>query len=524
MKSYSLLMITFFLGFNLFAQAPKIKPTKVSTAVYFDKSPPLKELIKLASTYDFAEGGRNEDLKKPRLYPFAETALPKGNDPVLQRKMGTKSTPNRNILQNFNGQSGFSGPLDNNGSVGRDHYMQSINVRYAIYEKDGTQVVAPTAMNTLFAGVDGATVNDGDPIVMYDEQADRWFAAEFSGVYSNPDYMLIAISETNDPTGNWFRWSFAMNGFPDYMKFGITADSYLMGANSDGDDIYAFERSVMLAGGANPKVVQFKNPNRPNSGFHVVLPMDTDGGTFAPTGQPGQFITINDDAWGGTDQLWIYDLDVDWANPNAATFQRTQMLNVPAFDSNFGASWENIVQPNNQKLDAVPQVLMNRAQHRVYGNTQSLVCLHTVDVDNSDHAGLRWYELTRSNNGGNWAIRQNGTYAPDGDSRWMGSISQNDVHEIAIGYNVSSSNTHPSIRYAGQSAAEYANANGVLDFAEVSIQEGNASQQGLERWGDYTNMSIDPSDDHTFWFTNTYILPGNERGTKLPLGNLVLLQ
>ena len=504
----------------LWGQGLKTGPTKVSTAVYFDKAPPLRDLIQLASKYDLVKDKRNEDLKKPRLYPYAATALPKGPDPVWQREQGKRHIANRQLLKVFDGLSNDIDPLDNNGAVGPNHFMQCINLDFAIYEKDGNMVVGPVAMNTLFAGVPGSENNEGDPIVMYDGQADRWFAAEFSGFFSDTSYMLIAVSETNDPTGSWYRWSFVMNGFPDYPKFGITENSYLMGANSWGDNIYAFERNVMLDGGATPQMVQFQATQIPNSGFHVIMPMDIDG-PFPPAGTPGYFVTINDDAWDGTsDQLWIYELHVDWANPGDASFQRTQTINVPAFDSDFGGWSDNIVQPgNSQLLDCIPQVLMNRTQLRRFGDTLSLVCVHSVDVDATDHAGLRWYEVTKDINGTSWSVRQTGTYAPDGASRWMGSIAQNGSHEISIGYNVSSTAIYPSIRYCGQSATEYANASGIMDIGETSIFEGSVSQESSSRWGDYTNVSVDPVDDHTFWMANTYNITGYQKGTKIASWN-----
>ncbi|MCK5338073.1 MAG: PKD domain-containing protein, partial [Bacteroidales bacterium] len=244
-------------------------------------------------------------------------------------------------------------------------------------------------------------------------------------------------------------------------------------------------------------------------------PMDNDG-AFAPTGTPGQFITINDDAWGGStgDQLWIYELDVDWVTPGTSTFSRVQQLNVASFDSNFGSTWDNIAQPGtSQKLDAINQILMHRAQYRNFSGSQHVVCNHTVDVDATDHAGIRWYELEYD--GANWEVRQFGTYAPDGDSRWMGSIAMNVDHEIGLGYSVSSSSTYPSIRYTGQSASENASASGILDIAETSIQAGTASQTSSERWGDYSNLAVDADDDHTFWFTTEYNISGGQKGTKI---------
>ena len=158
-------------------------------------------------------------------------------------------------------------------------------------------------------------------------------------------------------------------------------------------------------------------------GFHCVPPVDNDG-AFAPAGSPGLFITMNNDAWGGGDQLWIYELAVNWAIPASSTFTLTQQLTVSAFDSNFGTDWTNIKQKGTtQKVDAIPQVIMNVPQYRNFGTYQTIVCCHTVDVDNTDHAGISWYELRKTT--GTWSIRQQGTYAPDAHSRWMGSIMLN---------------------------------------------------------------------------------------------------
>jgi PKD repeat protein len=242
-----------------------------------------------------------------------------------------------------------------------------------------------------------------------------------------------------------------------------------------------------------------------------VPPVDNDG-TYAPEGAPGLFITINDDAiGGGNDQLWIYELSVNWTNPSSSTFTRSQQLNVPAFDSNFGSNWDNIKQKGTlKKLDAIPMVIMNVPQYRNFGSYQTLVCCHTVDVDNTNHAGIRWYELRRTN--GTWTLRQSGTYAPDGNSRWMGGVALNGSNEIGLGYSISSSTMYPGIRYCGQSASAYASAAGILDISEQVIQNGNSSQTAYNRWGDYASISIDPENDHTFWFTTEY---GGSRQTKI---------
>lgn len=505
---------------GLKAQDQPLSPDIIGVGQYHGLSQPLRDLPALtADEYEKMEidamKPRNEEMRE-RFYPFAETALPKGDDPAWQVKMGTSPAPKAPIVS-FDGQTSPYYPPDANGTAGPNHYMQTINSVYAIYSKTGTLLAGPTNLNLLFGNVTGATCNDGDPIVLYDEQADRWLVVEFSICGSN-DYMLFAVSQTNDPTGSWHRYSFDVDDMPDYEKIGIWQDGYYMGTNNSGagkKDIYVFERSKMLLG-QTAQMVGFDNAWRPTTidGFMCVPPVDNDG-AFAPAGSPGLFITINDDAIaGGSDQLWIYELAVNWSSPASSTFVRAQQLAVPAFDSNFGANWDNIKQPGTtRELDAIPQVVMNAPQYRNFGSYQTLVCCHTVDVDNTDHAGVRWYELRKTT--GTWSVRQSGTYAPDAHSRWMGSIRLNGQSEIGLGYSVSSTSVYPGIRYTGQTAAAYAAGNGTLDLAEQTILTGTYSQTAYNRWGDYSGLSVDPSDDRTFWYTNQYIGTSSARKTRI---------
>jgi hypothetical protein len=179
--------------------------------------------------------------------------------------------------------------------------------------------------------------------------------------------------------------------------------------------------------GQTAKVVGFTNPNRPGGtgGFRVVPPLDNDG-PFAPEGSPGLYIAVNDDASSGTiDQIWIYELAVNWTTPSLSTFSRVQQLNVTPFNNDFGPGEENIRQKNTTKrLDAVPQIIMNVPQYRNFGTHQTIVCCHTVNVDQMGRAGIRWYELRKTGTGTTWTIRQQGTYSPDTNSRWMGCIRQ----------------------------------------------------------------------------------------------------
>lgn len=512
--------ITLLLCQTTFAQNEPASPSYISQGTYHGQSKALSDIPAMTQK-EFDELAlklrkRKENNKslKYRSYPFAETAFPKTIDPVWQTDMGNSVSPKAPLV-NFDGQTSPYYPPDCNGIAGPNHYMQTINTVYAIYNKTGTLVAGPTNLNQLFGSVPGATYNDGDPIILYDEQADRWLVTEFS-ISGSTNYLLVAVSTTNNPTGTWHQYSFVVPSMPDYPKFGIWRDGYYVGVNnSSANDIYVLERTPMLTGGT-AQIVSFNNNWRPitNDGFVCVPPIDNDG-TFAPTGTPGLFIAINDDAiGGGSDELWIYELAVNWTTPSASTFNRTQQIAVAPFDSNFGNNWSNIVQPGTtQKVDAIPQVVMNVPQYRNFGTYQTIVCCHTVDVDATNHAGVRWYELRKTT--GNWTIRQQGTYAPDANSRWMGSVMLNANGKIGLGYSISSSTVYPGIRYTGQTSGAYANATGLMDAPEEIIWTGTNSQTGADRWGDYALMCVDPTDNETFWFTTQYIGSGGSRKTRI---------
>lgn len=520
MKKFSLTLFIIVTTLGLRGQDNPVNPVITGEGRFLGISQPLRDLPVITEEdwtgmKNRAEQKRLNPKLQKREYPYASTALPKGTDPVWQNSMGVTENSTE-LIQSFDGQTSPYYPPDCNGTAGPNHYVQTINTTFAVYSKTGTLLAGPTNLNTLYTGLPGATYNDGDPIVLYDEQANRWLIAEFSVSGSN-DYMLIAVSTTSDPTGTWYKYSFDVADMPDYPKFGIWQDGYYMGTNNpSGADIYVFERTVMLAGGTNPKMVGFDNPWRPTTidGFVCVPPVDNDG-TFAPAGSPGIFIAFNDDAiGGGSDQLWIYELTINWNNTAASTFVRTQQINVAPFDSNFGNTWNNVTQQGtSQKVDAIPQVIMNVPQYRNFGSYQTLVACHTVDVDGTDHAGIRWYELRKT--GSTWSVRQQGTYAPDAHNRWMGSIAMNAAGEIALGYSISSSTLYPGIRYTGQTQGSYAAGNSTMDVPEVTIHTGQYSQTGSNRWGDYSLMCVDPSDDETFWFTTQYIGSGGSRKTKI---------
>ena len=167
------------------------------------------------------------------------------------------------------------------------------------------------------------------------------------------------------------------------------------------------------------------------------------------------------------------------------------------------SSYDNTVpsadQPNGQLLDDLSFFTMHRLNVRDFGSHLSMVANHSVETTTGT-IGIRWYEFR--NTGSGWTLHQEGTYSPDSDDRWMGSISINANGDIALGYSRSSSSMFPSIYFTGQTADQ--SGSGVMNVAETLIHAGTGSQEGASRWGDYSRMSVDPTDNTSFWYTTEY--------------------
>ena len=499
------------------ASGERLQP-EVAAEVKHDTSPPLREMpIPLVVP--------QSKIRQPKLFNLPHLRLGEGQpadqgDAALQTSAptGQMPAPRFNLDGIRNSDNTFAVlPPDPNGDIGLNHYVQWVNLSLAIWQIDrvaGTQILiyAPQSGNALWSGFGGAceSTNDGDPIVLYDSLADRWFFSQFS--WSNdpngPYYTCIAVSQTADPTGPWHRYQFqfSTNKLNDYPKFGIWPDGYYMSANqfySDdswaGQGVVVFERQKMLAG-QTARMVRFDLYSQdPNLGG--MLPADLDG-PVPPTGAPNPFVEVDDNL--PQDQLQIWNFHVDWDNPADATFTNSINLPVDAFDSTLcGGSRNCIPQPGTSVgLDAISDRLMYRLQYRNFGSYQTLVVNHTVDADATTNvlAGIRWYELR--NNGGDWSIYQQSTFSPDAAHRWMGSIAMDKNGNIALGYSISNKSIYPSIRYAGRLASDPLDN---ISQGEQTLIAGSGSQtSSSSRWGDYSMLAVDPLDDCTFWYTNEY--------------------
>lgn len=409
------------------------------------------------------------------------------------------------VGQGFSGPQGTftvdSAPPDTNGAVGATQYFQIVNSGFAVFDKASKAVVyGPVPTNTLWSGFGGPCEadNDGDAVVVYDKAAGRWVVSQFA-VTAAPYYQCVAVSATSDATGAWYRYAFSYgNVFPDYPKMGVWPDGYYETFNMftntfQGAKLCAYDRTAMLSGhAATQQCFQL------SSSYGGVLPSDLDGSTAPPAGSPNYMLNF------GSSSLNLWRFHVDWSN--SANSRLTGPISIPVASFAAACSGGACIPQygTKQKLDSLGDRLMFRLAYRNFGNHESLVVNHSVKVGTQrkdPYTGVRWYEIRSP--GTTPVVYQQSTFSPDSTYRWMGSVAMDKQGNLALGYSVSSSAIHPGIRYTGRLASDPLN---TLQ-AENSIVEGLGSQSGsnLNRWGDYSAMTVDPVDDCTFWYTTEYL-------------------
>ena len=463
-------------------------------------------------------------------------------DPVIQKKKGsgTLSAP----LASFDGiclpfgppcaegSSCSCLPPDTNGAAGATQYVQMVNSDFAVYSKTGAVVRHATPINELWtsAGGECANHNDGDPVVVYDQYAGRWLLSEFVAQPAAGESYgeCVAISQSGDATGayNLYFFDFGPSTFLDYPHFGVWRDGYYMSANefptgqetSSGAAAIVFERDKMLAG-APARFVWFDEAaaNPPGGQYIGQLPADADGSRLPNAGEPNVFAEVDDPAsippLGGDTgfDMRLWNFHVDWSNPQSSTFgkagQPSATLPVAPFvrpQCTYGLGDCPLQKGGPEGLDALGDRLMFRLAYRNFGDHESLVLNHTVKADAVD--GIRWYEVRSPAT--KPVVYQQGTYAPadsvtNPQSRWLGSIAMDKQGDIAVGFSASGANDYPSLRYTGRGAGDPP---GEMTQAEQVLYTGQGPQTEPEgRWGDYSELSVDPANDCTFWFTSEYL-------------------
>ena len=477
----------------------------VTTPARHDTSAALRDL---ASAPDFAEGHHEQALIAQRTregftsnQPDSVAALPAAalvGVSAVASFDGQSAQDNRNVL-------GFAFvPPDTNGAVGIRQFVQMVNVTIAVYDKATTALeFGPVPIHTLwkdFGGPCEFAGDGGDPVVLYDQLANRWFVSQLqfnSNFTSNQE--CIAVSTTSDATGRYNRYEFDFGAeLPDYPKFGVWPDAYYSSQNMfapfggtfrfEGARACALNRAVMLAGG-DATMICFQATTA------SLLPSDLDGNTLPPSGARNYFASLADSS-----HLNLFQFHADFTKPPNSSFTGPALIAVAPFTEVCqGALVLACIPepPPGERVDSLGDRLMFKLAYRNFGDHESLVANHTIT--GGAFAGVRWYEIRSP--GVAPFVHQQGTVVDPVNSFFMGSIAMDNAGDIALGFSASSRSLAPSIYAVGRTPSD---PSGAMNGPSLLMAGTGVQTTSFNRWGDYSAMTVDPSDDCTFWYTQEY--------------------
>ena len=516
----------------------------VGHAVRSDVSPPMRDVIAAYPVPRVGADGQDVYVVPNQFIKPSQANMSEFMRSLRTRNVQTSpsGTPAPSTILATNGLALFDGgtgiPPDTNGDVSPTHFIQWINTSWAIFNKTtGARVNTPTAGNSFFAGFGGKcqSTNSGDPLAIWDDRAQRWVMSQFTtGLNSS---QCFAISTTSDPLGTYYRYEFAwpttpVQVFGDYPHIGVWTDdsgrqnAYTMVTHEFNNSTSAFlgaayiavERDKMLAGApaAQVGIVRF-----PGIDAYGAEPVHLDGTLHAKPGSCAPFIHFD----AATSEYLFWDMCINWTTPASTTLSSSpqRIASRTPFVPNYTAVPQL---GSSVPLDAFGTHIMYRAAARVFPpgapTRLSLVVNHGV-LGPADQGGIRWthFDLAQVNQRFDTifydgyqaaanaplqrAIVDEGVYTPDTNTRWMGGIAIDKGGNIGVGYNVSSATINPRLMINGRALNDPDSTlrdEQACTPATTGSQTGSFSGRG--RWGDYTSMSVDPTDDCTFWFTGEF--------------------
>ena len=393
----------------------------------------------------------------------------------------------------FNAAFTSSSPTDPAGAVGPNHYVAVFNTGFRVFDKDGNALTGQLAPQNVF----GVGSYCCDLTVSYDAAADRFVMSILGNGWT------VAVSQGPDPFNDgWYVYNWGTGS--DYQKLSIWSDAYYVTDNPPA--LHALERDAMIAGDQAAQFVAFNLPGLPGTGFRSPQAFNITDDNIPATGS-APIVFMADDGWGGvsSDHLKLWLADVDWNNTaNSSISSSPQEISTTPFISIFdGGSWDNLQQPGGSAIDALQSTIMNQAQFRKFSSHNSAILNFVVNIsgDATNLAGVRWFELRQDSDGQPWSLYQEGTYAaPDGKHAWNASMAMDLQGNIGMGYSGmgGTNNQFVSSYYTGRYVSD---ALGTMSIAEEIIQAGTGNIGGT-RFGDYSKLAVDPSNDKAFWFNN----------------------
>ncbi len=509
--SISLLGIIFSVNAQEIKELDDLKLSNTK-AVFLGKTKPIKQLLKIPPLSKVEKKRFKKDAIDPNFIGRARHKVLRpsiehqGADPLRQSSIKKNKVATVPPTVNVDGLINGS-PQDPTGAIGTNFYLQAVNAtNIGVYNKEGVLLDTFTG-NSLWNPLGESSF--GDPIILFDSEKNQWIITEFAPRGKN--LLLVAISETKDPMGSYFVYSFATPNFPDYPKYAIWKDVITVSTNESGPGQlhqYFIDRQALMSGAeeVNIQRVEILGNNQTEAGFFVSTPVNWLDGPMPSDDKPIT-LRLNDSSWGEVEEdvLEIFQFDIDFVDPNNTVVTNLSLVTTPydgfPCSDTSGGEFACVPQRGGGGLDAIPEVIMNVPQYRNFGTHESIVLNFITDVTNGENlSGIRWMEL-RKTPGNDWSIYQEGTFAPDdGLDRYMGSIAIDGEGNIGLAYNVSGEDEYVGIRYTGRFATDEL---GEMTVDEFTVVNGT-NPINTSRFGDYAHMTVDPVDELTFWYTSEY--------------------
>jgi len=347
-------------------------------------------------------------------------------------------------------------------------------------------VLLNVSLNSFF-GYGATTLFD--PRVVFDHVYNRWIvAAEAFPESATVQRQFIAVSTSSNAAGSYFKYNFDVNIFNnsefwDYPQLGFDDTAILLTANIFnpgyvGSRIFQVSKHRMYAGKAVTPCFWFGGPLN----FATIAPplvRDLNNQTwFASAATSSSIVRVT--RWTALDRV----CDI---------FLGTTDIPVGAY-----VAPPNAPQPGTaQQLDTLDARFVNAGTQR--GNF--LYNIHSIDFGG---AALRYYKL----NVPTGTAAQNITFFSSGiSSDFNGSVAVNDVGNVYVTFSRSDTATFPQVRFAGKQDADAGFGLGTV-FTSPSSLTGNSAGGGVQRWGDYSSITIDPTSPNHAWGTNEKVNAG----------------
>jgi hypothetical protein len=462
---------------------------------------------------------------------------------------GTRLTPQVNagaqVFVGFEGSTQYDNallarnfiPPDTMGAVGMSQYVVTTNGSYSVYDKYSGQRLA-LMKDTDFWAAAGQTGANGDTRIMYNADAKRFVMVAFG---ANTKDLQIAVSDTDNALGTWKSTKF--EGYAG-LGFGATADYPTLAIDKNAVYIGTNNFAPATSGGANSFRGTTLNVIPINSLFNAATPSTTGikqfvtpyNGTTQIEDRGFAIQGVNSSDAGSTGKavtasLFFYDsirYNINGLNPNSAAGASEgaiQYLGEDAFQTAGAARQPAAVAANQRVVDSLDE----RISSSVYEVNGRIYMLHTVDslLDGRDEARVRMVVIDSATN----AILDQFDVGDAGYDYYQGSLAVNDKGQVVIGYNRSGLDpTTGKISFMARVYKTLADGTLVQTSDELLLKEsltndyhngstkGNAAA-GRQRWGDYSQVSVDPNSYDGFYligqFAREYNTPedGHPGGT-----------